>query len=240
MFAFADLSAAPLRRHAATSAAINALSFQRHRYRISRRAKIVASEASKSTDGGSSIALPDDLENDEVVVRFINVPGEREVVATASAGENLLNVSDNAGVHIPRGCKSGLCGTCTTDIVDTDSETGVQVVRACQTGVAALSGQVEMIVDVHRTQASKRRSTVDPMARFENLDTDYVPGAAPRRFGAKRLQDCSDCSATGDVECYGCKRSGNDFEPTSYPCGLCLGTGKLRCATCQGKGMMLR
>ena len=39
-------------------------------------------------------------------------------VTSAMTGESLRHVADKVGITIPRGCKSGVCGACTTDLVD--------------------------------------------------------------------------------------------------------------------------
>lgn len=209
--------------------------------RVFRRAKFLALDTpSGDKPGDQNTMTPYEFVADEIVVRFINTPDGREVITSAPAGENLLRVGDRAGVHISRGCQSGLCGSCTTDLVDTNFDGGVQVVRACQTSVFSLHGESEMVVDVHRIKDFKKSETMDPMARFANLDTDYVPGAVPRRAGAKRMRECSNCSATGDIKCYGCDGEGESSQDTLQECALCLGTGMIRCATCQGTGMTMR
>jgi hypothetical protein len=176
---------------------------------------------------------------DEISVRFINTPGGSDVIVSAKVGENLLAVGDSVGVRIPRGCRSGLCGACTSDIVDNDASGGVQVVRACQTGVALPYGYTELIVDVHRIGEASDRDSSEPMARFDNLDTGYVAGAAPRRKGANRKVNCATCSATGDVICYNCDGHGVMQEDMSQDCQLCVGTGMLNCAKCQGTGTVM-
>lgn len=162
-------------------------------------------------------------------MRFINTPSGADVVAAAKPGDPLLRVGDGVGVQIPRACQSGLCGSCTCDVLDASVEGGVQTVRACQTGVVAPDGGYEMVVDVARMREVRSGKTPDPMARFENLDTDYVAGAAPRRKG-RSLVDvaCDECDAKGEVECYACDKSSD--------CLLCYGRGILRCADCQGTG----
>jgi 2Fe-2S iron-sulfur cluster binding domain len=176
---------------------------------------------------------------DEISVRFINTPGGKDVIVSAKPGTNLLAVGDSVGVRIPRGCRSGLCGACTSDVVDNDSSGGVQIVRACQTLVALPYGYTELIVDVHRIGKTSNRDNSEPMARFDNLDTDYVAGAAPRRKGANRRANCAACSATGDVTCYNCDGHGVMQQDMSQDCQLCVGTGMLRCAKCQGTGSVM-
>lgn len=108
----------------------------------------------------------------------------------------------------------------------------VETVRACQTGVYAEDG-LEMVVDVARMKKVKGK-TLDPMARFENLDTDYVAGAPPRKRGFTREEKCTECIGSGDVECLACDGRGTE---QGYLCALCAGTGLVRCADCQGKGI---
>lgn len=172
----------------------------------------------------------------EVVVRFVNTEDGEEVMAVARPGENLLRVGDSAGVHIPRACQSGLCGSCTSDIMGMDGAGGVETVRACQTSVSVVEGELEMVVDVWRLRETKGRNEVNPMARFENLDTEYVAGAAPRRKGRTREVDCGKCNATGDITCYSCAGEGVLVQDRSYSCPLCMGSGAVRCAGCQGTG----
>lgn len=172
----------------------------------------------------------------EVVVRFVNTEDDEDVVAVARPGENLLKVGDSAGVRIPRACQSGLCGSCTSDVVGLDTEGGVETVRACQTSVSVPEGELEMVVDVWRVKEVKGQNEVDPMARFENLDTEYVAGAAPRKKGWMRELDCIKCNASGDITCYNCSGDGVLAEDTSYSCPLCVGSGSIRCAFCQGTG----
>jgi ferredoxin len=176
---------------------------------------------------------------DKVTVRFINTPGGEDILVDAKQGENLLRVGDAVGVHIPRGCRSGLCGACTSDVVDNNAVGGVQIVRACQTGVALPHGYAELIVDVHRISEVADSKASEPMARFDDMDTGYVAGAPPRRKGAKRKTDCAACSATGDITCYYCGGLGAVPEDTSQDCQLCVGTGMLRCAKCQGVGTVM-
>jgi len=172
----------------------------------------------------------------EVAVRFTNTPSGRDVIAAATPGDGLLAVSDSVGVSIPRACQSGLCGTCTCDILDPSFPGGVQTVRACQTGVVAPTDGRELVVDVARMKVVKGRVR-NPMARFDNLDTEYVAGAPPRLKGRNLVSvTCSTCEGDGNVECYGCEGSGVLEEDSSYVCPLCAGSTMVRCADCQGTG----
>lgn len=179
-----------------------------------------------------------DLGPDEVGVRFINTPSGNDVVAAARIGERLLSVGDSVGVRIPRACQSGLCGSCTCDVLDSTLEEGRQTIRACQAAVVIPDGGSELIVDVARMKTA--RTMKDPMARFENIDTDYVAGAAPRSSRALRSfpQECPDCHGTGLILCYNCDGSGIEdiVDGESYVCYTCSGMKSLRCSTCQGIG----
>lgn len=174
----------------------------------------------------------------DVPVRFINTPNGKDVEARAFTGANLLRVADKAGVEIPRGCLSGLCGSCTSDIVMTERNGGTQMVRACQTGVAVAPDETEMVVDCARAKKFMGKLMVDPMARFNDMDTDYVAGAAPIVKGRGKVRACEECNATGDIGCYGCAgvKLLDSERGGKYPCPLCSGTGMLRCSRCQAVG----
>jgi len=85
-----------------------------------------------------------------VNVRFINTVSGKDVVATAPLGANLLTVGDNAGVKLPRACRTGLCGSCTCEVKDPAAIDGFATVRACSANVFVPAGQSEMVVDVYR------------------------------------------------------------------------------------------
>jgi len=132
-----------------------------------------------------------------IPIRFINTPGGEDVVTEAPEGAILLYVADKAGVHISRGCKTGICGSCTTDLKDTSwtatahnlaghegGRPGYQTVRTCSTRAQLLPGADELIVDVFRTKGGKGSDSTeenverdaDPMARFsDNWENEYVP-----------------------------------------------------------------
>lgn len=167
----------------------------------------------------------------EIAVRFTNTPSGKDVVAAANIGDPLLRVGDSVGVVIPRACQSGLCASCTCDIVDLGNKR-VETVRACQTGVYAEDG-MEMVIDVARMKEVRGKKTSDPMARFDNMDTGYVAGAPPRKRGFTREVVCTECKGTGDIECLACDGKGSE---QGYVCALCAGTGMVRCGDCQGKG----
>lgn len=182
----------------------------------------------------------------EVGVRFTNTPEGRDVVAAAQLGDPLLGVGDSVGVRIPRSCQSGLCGSCTVDVLDAHAPGGRQTIRACQAGVALPDAGPELVVDVARMRVVHTRN---PLARFDNLDTDYVAGAPPRPSpgpagrAARRTarpQPCPHCDGSGVVVCYNCDGSGLEVgapaDGVTYSCYTCVGMKELRCATCQGSG----
>lgn len=201
---------------------------QRPRFRM-----VSAAEASGPTSG---------LRRGELAVRFTNTPHGDDVVVGAKPGDILLAVGDSAGIRIPRACVSGICGSCTCDIVDPNSPDGVQTIRACQTPVQDMDGSAEMVIDLSRMRETRMRKQSDPMARFNNIDTEYKAGAQPIRTntGLRREMDCVACGAAGDIECYSC--DGTGIEETSLDesamCLLCSGSGQLRCADCQGTGIV--
>lgn len=179
-----------------------------------------------------------ELQSGEVGVRFINGPSGSDVIAAAKPGDNLLVVGDSVGVRIPRGCQSGLCGSCTCDLLDATQSEGRQTVRACQTGVAIPDGGPELVIDVSRMKSFRKEK--NPMARFENMDTDYVAGAAPKKFRGSGTstfpRECSDCNGTGKLVCEDCDGSGADTIHGTDVCPYCVGMRYVRCATCQGTG----
>lgn len=202
----------------------------------------------------------------EIGVRFINSPLGHDVIAAANLGDPLLSVGDSVGVFIPRACKSGLCGSCTCDVLDANAEDGRQTIRACQASAFIPDDGVELIVDVARMKQFKGK-VKDPMSRFENMDTEYVAGAAPgvgrRNSFANTPITCTDCVGAGQIECYNCDGSGLEGEEEDFAsserktgdaessaganrmnfaynmkttCYTCGGMKVLRCSTCQGVG----
>uniref|UniRef100_A0A7S2RHL1 2Fe-2S ferredoxin-type domain-containing protein n=1 Tax=Rhizochromulina marina TaxID=1034831 RepID=A0A7S2RHL1_9STRA len=137
-----------------------------------------------------------------VPVRFINVPDQGEVTTEAPLGSIVMDVGDQMGIEIPRGCRTGLCGACTCDLKDpswnaaahqvagSNGRPGFQTVRACSTKVTLLPGQKEMVIDLFRldTKLGDQREN-DPMARFsKNWETEFVPDYKNLR-GGKGRQD---------------------------------------------------
>lgn len=114
-----------------------------------------SSSATSSTSSTTPATTPQ-----KVPIRFINFEtiGGQERVAYAEPNANILKVADEAGVKIPRQCRSGLCGSCTTDVKDptwTEGERlGYQTVRACQAGAILPAGCEEMVLDCFRIGSS--------------------------------------------------------------------------------------
>ena len=109
------------------------------------------------------------------------------------AGSNLLLVGDNAGVNLPRACRTGLCGSCTCEVKDpqaiatnTNPRDGFATLRACSTKCFVPDGLDEMVVDVYRLQGKAPRAAraegadimekTNPTARFSgNWELDFKP-----------------------------------------------------------------
>jgi ferredoxin len=110
-----------------------------------------------TTGDGSSIA--DEFEVPMVTVRFINTLGGKDVVTVVEQGSNLLFVGDQAGVKLPRSCRTGLCASCTCEVQDplaiatpSNPRDGFATIRACSTKCFVPGGMNEMVVDVYRMQ----------------------------------------------------------------------------------------
>ncbi len=226
MASFAAPPIAPLVRRNAT------------KQRCGRRPPAMVSQAETSGEA----AQQGWLRPGEIAVRFINTPSGEDEFAAAMPGDVLMQVGDSVGIQIPRACVSGLCGSCTCDVV---TDAGAETVRACQTGVTDMTSTGEMVVDLARMRDIRKRKVMNPMARFDNLDTEYKAGAQPVRglAGMMREKPCAECDSSGDVECYGCDGCGYalDAAGAMLPdeiCMLCSGTGTLRCADCQGEGVV--
>lgn len=94
-----------------------------------------------------------------VTVRFINTVNGKDVVAVVEQGSNLLFVGDQAGVKLPRSCRTGLCASCTCEVQDpmaiatvSNPRDGFATIRACSTKCYVPGGMNEMVVDVYRMQ----------------------------------------------------------------------------------------
>ena len=55
------------------------------------------------------------------------------MIAAARPGDVLIAVADSVGIHIPRGCMTGLCGACTCDMEDQAFPGNRGILRACST-----------------------------------------------------------------------------------------------------------
>ena len=109
-------------------------------------------------------------------VRFtgggIDVSAPIEAVAMGRKRPTLMDIADEAGVHIPRSCCAGTCAVCEVKITRNGRE---RTVRAC-----TATPRDEDVVDVSSGDAELARM----MARFEGQDgLDYgrVAPAAPSR-----------------------------------------------------------
>lgn len=98
-----------------------------------------------------------------MTVRFINTPTGKDVITRAEPGANLLVVGDNAGVKLPRACRTGLCGSCTCEVQDplavatsSNPREGFATIRACSSKCFVPEGMTEMVVDVGRMRKTKK------------------------------------------------------------------------------------
>jgi len=111
-----------------------------------------------------------------------------------------MAVGDSVGVAIPRGCSTGLCGVCTSDLEDSAFPDARSPLRACVAKVFLPEGEEEMVIDVYRMLNAKGGAKKDPMARFNSLD-DPNTGFKARwnlpEAGADAKNDCSMCGAKG-------------------------------------------
>ena len=140
---------------------------------------------------------------DKVKVRFKLGSGKKDVVVEANMGANLMLIGDECGVKMPRACRTGLCGTCTTVVKDpmavvtpSNPREGWATIRACSTKCYPPPGLDEMIVDMSymetrargggntKSSSSSSSSVVDgapaetsnPMARFSgDWEREFKP-----------------------------------------------------------------
>lgn len=146
-------------------------------------------------DGGPA------LQPGEVAVRFIGTEDGEDKVIAARPGDAITAVAQRAGVKIATSCRSGLCGTCTTDLEDPNWPTkktyrpGYQPIRACVGKIGVPTGCEEMVLDVYRGSAAGRKlnknlipddiaegltlaaaDLPDAMSRFgDNWENDFKP-----------------------------------------------------------------
>jgi ferredoxin len=200
-----------------------------------------------------------------LTVKFINTPsGEDVIVENVVEGVNLLALGDEHGVKLPRACRTGLCGSCTCEVMDpaaiqtdTNPRAGFATIRACSTKCAVPPGMTEMIVDVGRMRKVKKTrgdkglggaivndedddnaDYMDPMARFgDNWEVDFKKNT---KMNASQCRRCDN----GLVLCMHCDGAGKvimGFEQQyRSTCAICLGSGHVRCGYCQGKGTASR
>jgi len=118
----------------------------------------------------------------KIPIRFINYRGiGSEKLVYAEPGSNILSVSDEYGVNIPRQCRSGLCGTCTSDIQDptwnTGERVGYQTIRACQAAATLPKGCRELVIDCYRMiddSLQKVKDTASIQTEKNNNNTKKV------------------------------------------------------------------
>lgn len=147
-------------------------------------------------------------ESDESIpVRFVNFDESnplRQTVTYAPKGKNVLKIADEVGIHIPRNCRSGLCGSCTADVKDPSwneptARAGYQTIRTCQAGAMIPAGCEEMVIDLYRMlpantaveaggegalEGAVRVSSPSPMKNFDDgwedeFSPDYKTGGKP-------------------------------------------------------------
>lgn len=102
-----------------------------------------------------------------VTVKFVNtIMGKDVIVEKVPVGSNLLTVGDEAGVNLPRACRTGLCGSCTCELQTPGTEAssnverpGFTIIRACSTKCKAPSGMDTMVIDVYRMKSQQRKES---------------------------------------------------------------------------------
>jgi 2Fe-2S iron-sulfur cluster binding domain len=132
------------------------------------------------------------LKEGEVAVRFIGTEDGVDRVIAAKPGDAVVATAAKAGVKIATSCRSGLCGTCTTDLEDPNwpsSKTyrpGYQPMRACVAKITVPPGCEEMVLDVYRGSAAGRKLNKnlipEDLAEGLNLAASELPEAMSR-FG---------------------------------------------------------
>jgi len=103
-------------------------------------------------------------------------------------------------VKLPRGCMTGLCGSCTCDIEEPSvgADYGFRAIaRACSTTVAVPEGCEEMVVDVYRMINNKGKPKEDPMARFNKMDDPNEGFKARWDLPQGASTDCGVCGTSG-------------------------------------------
>mmetsp|Transcript_23235 Transcript_23235/g.38743 ORF Transcript_23235/g.38743 Transcript_23235/m.38743 type:complete len:281 (-) Transcript_23235:163-1005(-) len=185
-----------------------------------------------------------------LTVRFINTPSGKDVlVKDVPQGANLLAVGDNAGVKLPRACRTGLCGSCTCEVQvpgaiasNSAERDGFAMIRACSARCSIPEGMSEMVVDVHRmrkmsgasgastTDAEATTDFVDPMARFSgDWEREFRPmweQATGSTAEVRRQQGDGSVQRTANA-------TGQKV------CPKCNGAGRVSCYACDGKGSVM-
>ena len=135
-------------------------------------------------------------ENEKIPVEFINTPFGYDILEYANIDENLIEVAERAGILIPTGCMSGICGICQCDIKynSLNDESNKQnesekngnefnTILACSKKVRFLNKQDKIIVDLYRMQKKRNLNKTEmnevyknPMKRFEkDWEKNFVP-----------------------------------------------------------------
>ena len=133
-------------------------------------------------------------------------------------------VGDEAGVKLPRACRTGLCGSCTCELQDplaiktaTNPRDGFATIRACSVKCFVPEGMDEMVVDVYRMSGKGRMpvvpsedkqeeenvSTTNPMARFSgNWEKEFRPNWELSNGSTGQVGGASDPLAGAKMVCY--------------------------------------
>ncbi|KAJ1381865.1 hypothetical protein B484DRAFT_28213 [Ochromonadaceae sp. CCMP2298] len=141
------------------------------------------------TLSGAANAEEEQPSSTQLTVRFINTPtGKDVVVKDVEEGSNLLLVGDNAGIRLPRACRTGLCGSCTCEVKVPGSvasnaaeREGFVMIRACSVKCSLPPGMDEMVIDVHRM----RKMSKGGEGAVGTAKTDFV---SPPLFFCVRIQ----------------------------------------------------
>lgn len=154
-----------------------------------------------------------------VPVRFVNFNPNNPYdyrSAVVEKGKNLMELADELGVTIPRNCKSGICGSCVADLVDStnqneQSQPGKQTIRLCSVGATLPEGIDEMIIDCYRNSEilsikeeldSPRRADAVAIEsdRFSNnWESEFQPDWA-KESSSSRVKVGSKPSPTGRLD----------------------------------------
>lgn len=200
---------------------------------------------------------PDDAAGEFVKVRFVMGRGKKDIVVDANLGANLMLVGDECGVKMPRACRTGLCGTCTTSVKDpmavvtaSNPREGWATIRACSTKCYPPPDLDEMIIDMEFTSKRAAGGSTDspagtvvedvkpdgnPMERFSgDWEREFKPSwelnKGELRPGQKLNRDesvCADCAGSGRAPCYNCGGAGK---------AVCGKNKVIQCSLCVGQG----